>query len=298
MRTLVLPRMGMIESMVKVSKRETNAFIGILSALTLASSMNVITAPRAFAGAWGECQNPVLMGLKKVTVVVNARGDGVKRLGLKQDALKTDVENQLKRNGIAIEPFGSLRDKPDTGALQIDTHLTVIQAPNGNPLGITYAVDGFLLDPVTSARRPLSMSTLGILWKSTGTYGYLNSSHIGKFANAVHAVVDEFSKDWKVANVPGTIPVSQAPAAPAQPAGKNVNVHTEAALSEQKAIIQQQQAVIAQQKVAMAKQHQYLAQKNAIAAKKKAKQQGMAEEQTSNAPMVQQYGKSKHVVTF
>ncbi len=284
--------------MVKVLKRDTNALVGFLSAMTLASTFNCLNAPDAHAGAWGECQNPVLAGLKKVTVVVNARGDGVKRLGLKQDALKADVENQLRRNGIAIEPFGSLRDKPDTGALQIDTHLTIIQAPNGTPLGTTYAVDGFLLDPVTSARRPLSMSTLGILWKSTGTYGYLNANHIGKFASAVRAVVDEFSRDWKIANVPGTNPaqpVSQAP--PAQPAGKNVNIHTEAALTEQKAIIQQQQAIIAQQKAAMAKQHQFIAQKNAAKAKK-TQHKGLIPEQDENNPMVQQYGKSKHIATF
>ena len=224
----------------------------------------------AQASAWNDCQISSLAGVKKVTIIVLSGGDGVKRLGFDQEKAREDIANQLRKAGLEIEPYGSIREKLDTAALQVETHLTVIQSTDGKPLGLTYAVDSYVMDPVVSCRRQMQAPVLGVVWKSRGEHGYVNGQNLHKFTHKISDVVTEFIADWKKANPPEAINIANtlmgqaqgtglvgpgqglAPGhAPAPVAAAAQPIGTSAASShaviQQQTLIQQQQQIIARQ---------------------------------------------------
>lgn len=175
-----------------------------ITALSVAASLAIapLTTQPAYSSAWQNAQVPALAGIKSVAVVVSAHGDGAQRLGLNEAKLQNLVMQQIASAGIPLHNGGPIKDKPDVACFEIDTHLVIVEdASTKRPLGLTYAIEGFILDSVATKRRAgLSAGTLGILWKASGAHGYLPGEHIRSFGSIVQKVVNEFVQDYYTAN--------------------------------------------------------------------------------------------------
>lgn len=173
-------------------------------ALGFALSLGILwgsTGPAA-ASAWQNAQVPALAGIKSVAIVVSANGDGVQRLGLNEAKLQNLIMQQISSAGIPLHSGGPIKDKPDVACFEVDTHLVIVEdAATHRPIGLTYAIEGFILDSVATKRRAgLSAGTLGVLWKASGAHGYLPGEHIRSFGSIVQKVVNEFVQDYYTAN--------------------------------------------------------------------------------------------------
>lgn len=175
-----------------------------ITALSVAASLAIapLTTQPVYSSAWQNAQVPALTGIKSVAVVVSAHGDGAQRLGLNEAKLQNLVMQQIASAGIPLHNGGPIKDKPDVACFEIDTHLVIVEdASTKRPLGLTYAIEGFILDSVSTKRRAgLSAGTLGILWKASGAHGYLPGEHIRSFGSIVQKVVNEFVQDYYTAN--------------------------------------------------------------------------------------------------
>ena len=222
-------------------------------ATLLAAMTFFATTQDASASAWNDCQINALTGVKKVTIILLSGGDGVKRLGFDQEKARNDIAAQLQKAGIAVEPYGSIKDKPDTAALQVETHLTVIQSTDGKPLGLTYAIDSYIMDPVVSARRQMPTPVLGVVWKSRGQHGYVNGQNLHKFTHKITDVVSEFIADWQTANKADIAENTAGIQAPGTPSPTAASQPPSDAINQQQELIRQQQAIIAQQQAELQK---------------------------------------------
>lgn len=156
----------------------------------------------ASASAWQNAQVPALAGIKSVAIVVSSHGDGAQRLGLNEAKLQNLIMQQISSAGIPLHSGGPIKDKPDVACFEIDTHLVIVEdTATHRPMGLTYAIEGFILDSVATKRRAgISSGTLGILWKASGAHGYLPGEHIRSFGSIVQKVVNEFVQDYYQAN--------------------------------------------------------------------------------------------------
>lgn len=171
-------------------------------AASLMMSIAPLTTPPADASAWQNAQVPALAGIKSVAIVVSSHGDGAARLGLNEAKLQNLIMQQISSAGIPLHSGGPIKDKPDVACFEIDTHLVIVEdVSTHRPMGLTYAIEGFILDSVATKRRAgISSGTLGILWKASGAHGYLPGEHIRSFGSIVQKVVNEFVQDYYTAN--------------------------------------------------------------------------------------------------
>lgn len=171
-------------------------------AASLMMSIAPLTTQPADASAWQNAQVPALAGIKSVAIVVSSHGDGAQRLGLNEAKLQNLIMQQISSAGIPLHSGGPIKDKPDVACFEIDTHLVIVEdASTHRPMGLTYAIEGFILDSVATKRRAgISSGTLGILWKASGAHGYLPGEHIRSFGSIVQKVVNEFVQDYYQAN--------------------------------------------------------------------------------------------------
>jgi hypothetical protein len=174
------------------------------AALSFALSVGILSSQvlPASASAWQNVQIPALQGIKSVAIVVSSHGDGAARLGLNEAKLQSLIMQQISSAGIPLHSGGPIKDKPDVACFEIDTHLVIVEDTSTHrPIGLTYAIEGFILDSVATKRRAgISSGTLGILWKASGAHGYLPGEHIRSFGSIVQKVVNEFVQDYYTAN--------------------------------------------------------------------------------------------------
>ncbi len=174
------------------------AVIGVLFANSLQLQPGSVSGA-AWADSWTHRQTQALAGIDKISVVITSSGDGAKRLGLPPLA-KTLIEDQLRSHGIQVDDLRFVKNVPESATLEIDTRLQLIQTADGKTQGISYAIEGNLLDPVTSSRRNVPKATVAILWRC-GQYGFIRGNNLQELNHMVEFVVNQFVIDWQKASL-------------------------------------------------------------------------------------------------
>lgn len=194
-----------------------------------------------------------LRDLRKVSVTVDSRGDAVKQFGFDKTRLRNDVVEYLKKEGLSVDDGDTPERESEGGVLNLQTVMMVIKAGNGSPLGVTYAVDGYLTDVVSSKTRSKAKSILGITWKASGHHGYVNMGNLSKVSVEIFNVVKEFTKDWQLANVAKKASVAK-PVLLAKPQDTSVSNHTLKGGVMSDAVMEQRKANSRARQIAAARQ--------------------------------------------
>ncbi|MBX9691130.1 MAG: hypothetical protein K2Z81_02030 [Cyanobacteria bacterium] len=180
------------------SVRLAAATVGVLC-INFVQAQSGSLAGTALADTWTNRQTAALSGIDKVAVVVSTSGDGARRLGLPAPA-KNAIEEQLRKGGVPVDSLRFVKNVPESAILEIDTRLQLIPTPEGKLLGISYAIEGNLLDPVSSARRNMPRDTVGIIWR-TGQYGFVTGKQLVELNHKIDMVVNQFVIDWQKAAI-------------------------------------------------------------------------------------------------
>jgi len=135
-----------------------------------------------------------MKGLKGVYVLVERLAPEVEKLGLTKEQLQTDVELQLRRNGIRVLFRKEWLLTSGSSCLYVNVNIITSE---DNP-NVAYNISLELKQDVFLVRDPTKMC-YAATWTagSTGTVGKSNITNIRK---SVKNKVDIFSNDYLAAN--------------------------------------------------------------------------------------------------
>jgi hypothetical protein len=131
----------------------------------------------------------LLRGITQVKVIVDLSKDGTEA-GLDAGALKTAVESQLRKAGIAVA---------DDSRDWLYVNLGVVKGSESGLCAVAYSVE--VWQAVRLLRDP-SIASLSATWR-TGTIGIYGSAVVGEAVRTTLADrVDAFIADYQAANAP------------------------------------------------------------------------------------------------
>lgn len=170
----------------------------LLFAVIMSTWGQIPVSPCALASGLDGQMVQGLKDLKKVSVSVESKGDAIKQFGFDTGRLRRDIVAFLAKKGLPVDATEA--QSSQGGNLHLQAVMMVIRSGQGAPVGITYAVDGYLTDEIAIKGRAKSKSLLGITWKASGHHGYVNMNNLSKVSKEIFNVVEEFTRDWQSAN--------------------------------------------------------------------------------------------------
>ena len=171
----------------------------LASALALLISVSTTARADASDGDYlPKRQGAVLSGVQQIQIHVSTAGNGKSLVPQKDEKLHHMLSKKLSSAGLTVGE-GVVNPKEAAATFVIDRHITLIKSSSGQPVGLTYEIDAFLVDMVKPERRPAGKSARGIVWKSNGAFGYISTRELPHLENVVSSITDEFLADWRAA---------------------------------------------------------------------------------------------------
>jgi len=164
-------------------RRSPGAAAVAVLALTLA-----LAAPRAPAETRAEIAS--LVGLAGVEVAVDKVPASIRKLGLRPDRLRTDVEETLRSRGVPVVSESSTLDGSPTLHLRVRA-----ESAEG---GLLYSVALMLFQGVSLAGSPVQLK-LAVTWEAEAM-GFSSRSSRFDVQNVVLGLTRSFVDDFQTAN--------------------------------------------------------------------------------------------------
>jgi hypothetical protein len=136
-----------------------------------------------------------LKGLQGVRVLVEEVASEIEKSGLTKNKLQGDVENQLKKAGIAVLSEAEVLKTPGEPYLYININAA---AGKIQPEIYSYSIDIALIQNVFLERDPKA-NTYGITW-STGGVGITEKDSLNQLGESLGGIIDVFIESFQFAN--------------------------------------------------------------------------------------------------
>jgi hypothetical protein len=185
-----------------MSKRKSIAiFIFIFSAILISNSSVFALMTRDDEGA-----RLTLKGLKGVYVLVDLfeeEIDNLKKIGLSEETIRTDVEVKLRMAGINVVSRPDILKIPGAPHLRVEI-AGVTTAGSGKDLKQITSTISVMLVQRTILERDLSISTYAVTWSRAGyAYGLTNQDISDKIRSIVKDCMDRFINAYLSVNPKG-----------------------------------------------------------------------------------------------
>jgi len=151
----------------------------------------------AFSPLFGQGEE-TLAGLKGVYIYVERLKDEVKRDGLDEAQIRTDVELRLRQAGITVFREAGSFDSAGSPILDIDVHPVKVTS-EGVESFYVYHVHIELNQSVRLVRKP-SLRVLATTWATRSTVGAIGEDKFGSIRDIVRDHTEQFINAYLAAN--------------------------------------------------------------------------------------------------
>jgi hypothetical protein len=162
----------------------------VLAALALLSA--AVASPLVGQG------DETLAGLKGVYVYVEAIKDEVRRDGLEEGQIRTDVELRLRQAGVTVLTKQQSFDSAGSPILDVDVHAAKATA-EGVASFYAYHVHIQLSQEVRLVRKP-SLRVLAATWTGGSTVGVIGADKLRSVRDVLRDQMDKFINAYLAAN--------------------------------------------------------------------------------------------------
>lgn len=177
-------------------ERSVEAFRQMIEAERLGSGKSQLVIGTSGAG---NSRRGILKNLPPLVVRIYASDELLLAINSREEALKTEIELELRRNGIRIHPGGGAAPWPELSGPELEFGLFATSESNVGHR--TYMLTADLVERVILERNPYIVIVGSPTWQADEIVGFAGSGAIGDVVGrAFREQLNEFNNDYLAAN--------------------------------------------------------------------------------------------------